>query len=179
MPAKAPRSAGSGRPPVKEKTSAPGRSPAVDPILTKLQGVYGFMTENRLDTVEVEEPGLKMRLVRRRDPAQIPVPVFAGGAPAATPAAPAAQTAEAAAPAGVAAVRSSMMGIFYRAPTPSSPPFTKEGDSVKTGQVLCIIEAMKVFNELKAEFSGTLVKVLADNGKPVKSGQDIFWIQRS
>ncbi|MFA6003126.1 MAG: acetyl-CoA carboxylase [Elusimicrobiota bacterium] len=135
------------------------------------------MTENRLDTIEIEEPALKMRLVRRRDPAQIPVPVFTGGpAPAARPAN---QPAEAAMPSGVTAVRSSMMGIFYRAPTPSSPPFTKEGDSVKAGQVLCVIEAMKVFNELKAETSGTMLKVLVENGKPVKAGQDIFWIQQA
>ena len=82
-------------------------------------------------------------------------------------------------PPGCLAVKSSMMGIFYRAPTPSSPPFAKEGDSVKPGQVLCIIEAMKVFNELKAEFAGTLVKTLVENGKPVKAGQDVFWIQRA
>ena len=82
-------------------------------------------------------------------------------------------------PAGCVAIKSSMMGIFYRAPTPSSPPFAKEGDSVKPGQVLCIIEAMKVFNELKAEFAGAVVKVLVENGKPVKAGQDVFWIQRT
>ena len=80
---------------------------------------------------------------------------------------------------GAVAVKASMMGIFYRAATPSSPPFAREGDSVKPGQVLCIIEAMKVFNELKAEFAGTVVKVLMENGKPVKAGQDIFWLQRS
>jgi biotin carboxyl carrier protein len=82
-------------------------------------------------------------------------------------------------PAGCVAVKSSMMGIFYRAPTPSSPPFAKEGDNVKPGQVLCVIEAMKVFNELKAEFAGAVVKVLVENGKPVKAGQDIFWLQRA
>jgi acetyl-CoA carboxylase biotin carboxyl carrier protein len=82
-------------------------------------------------------------------------------------------------PANCTSVKSSMMGIFSRAPSPSSPPFAKEGDSVKPGQVLCIIEAMKVFNELKAESAGSVVKVLVENGKPVKAGQDLFWIQRA
>jgi biotin carboxyl carrier protein len=71
-----------------------------------------------------------------------------------------------------------MMGIFYRAPSPSSPPFCKEGDQVKAGQVICMIEAMKVFNEIKAETSGTIVKFLLDNGKPVKAGQDLLYISR-
>jgi acetyl-CoA carboxylase biotin carboxyl carrier protein len=152
-----------------------------DGVVSKLKGVYGFMTEHNLDTVEVEEPGLRLRLVRRAAvaPAQVPVPVFVGGAvPAAAGAAPAA-AAEAGIPANCLPVKSSMMGIFYRAPSPSSPPFVKEGDVVKPGQVLCIIEAMKVFNELKAESAGAVVKVLVENGKPVKAGQDLFWIQRA
>ncbi|MCX5794416.1 MAG: acetyl-CoA carboxylase [Elusimicrobia bacterium] len=152
-----------------------------DGVLPKLKEVYGFMTENNLETVEVEEPGLKLRLVRRAAvaPAQVPVPVFVGGTGAAPASAAPAAPVEAGMPAGCSAVKSSMMGIFYRAPTPSSPPFAKEGDSVKPNQVLCIIEAMKVFNELKAEFAGTVVKVLVENGKPVKAGQDVFWIQRA
>ena len=167
----------------KEPAAAKPPRDAEDQVLPKLKEVYGFMTDNNLDTVEIEEPGLKLRLVRRTAPApaQVPVPVFVGGgaAPAAAAGgAAAAAAAEAAMPAGAAAVKSSMMGIFYRAPSPSSPPFVKEGDAVKPGQVLCIIEAMKVFNELKAECAGTVLKVLVENGKPVKAGQDVFWIQR-
>ncbi|PIR16123.1 MAG: acetyl-CoA carboxylase, biotin carboxyl carrier protein, partial [Elusimicrobia bacterium CG11_big_fil_rev_8_21_14_0_20_64_6] len=71
-----------------------------------------------------------------------------------------------------------MMGIFYRAPSPSSPPFCKEGDAVKPGHVICMIEAMKVFNEIKAEFPCTIVKCLVENGKPVKSGQDLIIVAR-
>jgi acetyl-CoA carboxylase biotin carboxyl carrier protein len=160
-----------------------------DGVLPKLKEVYGFMTEHNLETVEVDEPGLKLRLVRRAAPApaQVPVPIFVGAPGGAAPGGQAfsapggggGPAAEAAMPAGCVAIKSSMMGIFYRAPTPSSPPFAKEGDLVKPGQVLCIIEAMKVFNELKAEFAGTVVKALLENGKPVKAGQDVFWIQRS
>ncbi len=157
-----------------------------DGVLPKLKEVYGFMTEHNLETIEVEEPGLKLRLVRRAAPApaQVPVPIFVGGAaqlqaPSGEGRATSASGGDGPMPVGCVAVKSSMMGIFYRAPTPSSPPFAKDGDSVKPGQVLCIIEAMKVFNELKAEFAGTVVKALAENGKPVKAGQDIFWIQRT
>ena len=157
-----------------------------DGVLPKLKEVYGFMTQHDLETVEVDEPGLKLRLVRRSAPAPapVPVPVFTAGLGLPSPAGglsplPQGIGAEPAMPQGCVAIKSSMMGIFYRAPTPSSPPFAKEGDLVKPGQVLCIIEAMKVFNELKAEFAGTVVKALLENGKPVKAGQDVFWIQRS
>jgi len=152
-------------------------------VLPRLKEVYGFMTENNLDALEIEEPGLKLRMVRRAAPAPapVPVPVFVGGAPTAQPAGAFGQESRGGEPppTGAAAVKSSMMGIFFRAPSPSSPPFAKEGDAVKPGQVLCIIEAMKVFNELKAEFAGIVLKVLVENGKPVKAGQDIFWIQRT
>lgn len=144
--------------------------------LETLKSVYEFMTRNGLDAVEIVEDGAQVKLVRRR-PVQVPVPVpvpAGGGSPAGPAAAPAAAPAL---PAGQA-VKSPMMGIFYRAASPSSPPFVREGEAVKPGQVLCMIEAMKVFNEIKAEFPCTVLKTLVENGKPVKSGQDLFLIQR-
>ncbi len=75
-------------------------------------------------------------------------------------------------------IKAPMSGIFYRAPSPASPPYVREGDQVKEGQVLCVIEAMKVFNEIKAEFNCTIKKVLVENGKPLEPDQDIFQIQR-
>ena len=95
----------------------------------------------------------------------------AGSTAAPAPSAPAV-------PAGAESIKSPLMGIFYRAPSPSSPPFVKEGDPVKAGQTLCMIEAMKVFNELKADFDGRVVKILVENGKPVKVGQDLFAVAR-
>jgi len=154
--------------------------------LETLKAVYDFMTQNGLDSVEIAEDGAQIKLVRRKTaPVQVavPVPVAVGGAPApsAAPAHPAhaapAATAAPAVPAGTA-VKSPMMGIFYRAPSPSSPPFCKEGDSVKPGQVICMIEAMKVFNEIKAEYPCTVVKYLVENGKPVKAGQDLIVVAR-
>jgi biotin carboxyl carrier protein len=71
-----------------------------------------------------------------------------------------------------------MSGIFYRAPSPSSPPYVREGDTVKEGQVICVLEAMKVFNEIKAEFNCVIEKVLQENGKPVEPNGDLFQVRR-
>lgn len=169
-----------------KKTDATTNGNGAEGPLKTLKSVYDFMIQNGLDSVEIVEDGATVKLVRRKANVQqvaVPVPVAAGGhsAPAAAGpahAAPAAHQAPAApAPAGTA-VKSPMMGIFYRAPSPSSPPFCKEGDVVKPGHVICMIEAMKVFNEIKAEFPCTIVKCLVENGKPVKSGQDLIIVAR-
>jgi len=169
-----------------KKTQAP-KNGTSGPLET-LKAVYDFMTQNGLDSVEIAEDGAQIKLVRRKaqvTQVAVPVPVAVGGAvhhsaPSAAPsaAAHAAPSAPAAAlPAGQS-VKSPMMGIFYRAPSPSSPPFCKEGDVVKPGQVICMIEAMKVFNEIKAEFPCTIGRYLVENGKPVKAGQDLISITR-
>lgn len=157
--------------------------------LAELKELYKFMTEGGLQAVELDRKDLRVKLVRKSAATTpVAVPVYAGAAPAygapvaaqaSGPAAPAAPSAPAGAPANVTIVKSPMMGVFYRAASPSSPPFAKEGDVVTTGHVLCLIEAMKVFNDVKAEFGGKVVKVLLDNGKPVKVGQDIFWMERA
>ena len=156
---------------------------AGDPLKT-LKAVYDFMTQNGLDAVEIVEDGATVKLVRRKANIQqvaVPVPVATGGYSAPVAAAPvhAAPSAHQAAPAPAGtAIKSPMMGIFYRAPSPSSPPFCKEGELVKPGHVICMIEAMKVFNEIKAEYPCTIVKYLVENGKPVKSGQDLIIVAR-
>ena len=170
-----------------KKTQTPKNG--ADAPLETLKAVYDFMTQNGLDSVEIAEDGAQIKLVRRKaqvTQVAVPVPVAVGGAVHAAPssapvsaapshAAPAAPAA--ALPAGQA-VKSPMMGIFYRAPSPSSPPFCKEGEVVKAGQVICMIEAMKVFNEIKAEFPCTIGRYLVENGKPVKAGQDLISITR-
>jgi acetyl-CoA carboxylase biotin carboxyl carrier protein len=155
----------------------------LDGALPRLKAFYEFMTQNSLESLELSEGGFHVRLVRR---GQVPVPVpIPMGTAVAQPIVPAGQghgeqatQASPAFPPGATAVKAPMMGIFYRAASPSSPPFAKEGDSIRAGQVLCIVEAMKVFNEIKAEFGGTVLKVLVENGKPVKSGQDLFMVLR-
>ena len=79
---------------------------------------------------------------------------------------------------GLTAITSPMVGTFYRSPSPESPAFVEVGDNVATGKVVCIIEAMKLFNEIEAEISGRVVKVLVENGKPVEYGQKLFLIKK-
>ena len=149
--------------------------------LPKLKTLYQFMQDHGLETLEIDEPDFRVKLARKSanpTPVMVPTPMT-GVAPVVQAAAGAMPAAAASAPAGAVVVKSTMMGIFYRAASPSSPPFCKEGDSVKQGQVLCMVEAMKVFNEIKADFPGKVVGILVENGKPVKSGQDLFHIQRA
>lgn len=154
--------------------------------LTELRELYAFMSENGLQAVEIDRKDFHVRLVRRASPSSVPVPVPIMAPGVAASAAPAPAAAQAPAPAAAPAlppnahvVKSPMMGIFYRAATPSSPPFAKEGDAVKAGDVICLIEAMKVFNDIKAEVSGVVRRVCLENGKSVKVGQDLFVIERS
>ena len=78
---------------------------------------------------------------------------------------------------GLHTVKSPIVGTFYESPSPGSPPFVKNGDSVEAGQVLCIIEAMKLMNEIEADVSGEIVKRLVNNGQPVEYGQGLFSIR--
>ncbi|MGB9612932.1 MAG: acetyl-CoA carboxylase biotin carboxyl carrier protein, partial [Candidatus Margulisiibacteriota bacterium] len=75
------------------------------------------------------------------------------------------------------AITSPMVGTFYRAPSPDASPFVEVGDEVEPGKVVCIIEAMKLFNEIEAEVKGKVVKILVENGKPVEYGQKLFLIK--
>jgi len=75
-------------------------------------------------------------------------------------------------------VKSPMVGTFYRAPSPDSEPYINEGDRVRTGQVLCIVEAMKLMNEIESEVNGTIVKILVENAQPVEYNQPLFLIER-
>lgn len=104
----------------------------------------------------------------------------AAPAPATQPAAPAAGNAPAAAPAGnenFITVKSPMIGTFYRSPSPDKPPFVNVGDEIKQGEPICIIEAMKLFNEIESEVTGKVVKVLIDDASPVEYDQPLFLVE--
>jgi acetyl-CoA carboxylase biotin carboxyl carrier protein len=100
------------------------------------------------------------------------VPVV-GTTPSANAAAPPAPAAEE----GLHTVKSPIVGTFYEAPSPGAPPFVKPGDSVEVGQVLCIVEAMKLLNEIESDVAGEIVKKLASNGQPIEYGQELFVIR--
>jgi acetyl-CoA carboxylase biotin carboxyl carrier protein len=148
-----------------------------------IKQVVDLMNRSELSEFEFEEEGFKLRLSRKYPdaPTQIiqaaaPGPQAAGGAQHA-PAFPAEEAAAPAEEAGIALIKSPMVGTFYRAASPESPTFTDVGKKVGVESVVCIIEAMKVMNEIHAEMSGTITEVLIENGESVEYGQPLFKIK--
>ena len=106
-------------------------------------------------------------------PTSAPAPVsVAATAPSAVPSAPAEDEL-----AGAHIIKSPIVGTFYGSPSPGAPPFAKVGDTVSVGQVLCIVEAMKLMNEIESDYSGTIVKCFVSNGQPVEYGQSLFAVK--
>jgi acetyl-CoA carboxylase biotin carboxyl carrier protein len=161
----------------------------------ELKELIDLVIEKGIAEFELEREDVKVRIKRAGDqtaPAvqYIPAPVIgssplvatASGPAAAPAAAPAgAGGAEAAQPAreedGLQSVKSPIVGTFYESPSPGAPAFVKSGDQVEVGQVLCIIEAMKLMNEIESEYAGEVVKRLVQNGQPVEYGQPLFAIR--
>jgi acetyl-CoA carboxylase biotin carboxyl carrier protein len=147
-----------------------------------LQRLIQAIDESGLDSIEIERGGTRVRLSKSPPPAA-PTSGQPAAAPHAAPApaaegAGAAGGAEAAAapPSNVIDVPSPMVGTFYRSPAPDAPPYVEVGDTVAKGDTLCIIEAMKLMNELEAEFAGTVVEIPVENAEPVEFGQVLFRI---
>lgn len=146
--------------------------------LRKLKTLIDLVAESGIAEIEVTEGEDKVRIVKYGPPAAAPAPQFHAAAPVA-PAAPAAAPLAAAEPPPAAEgtqVKSPMVGTFYRASSPTSGPFVEVGSVVKPGDTLCIIEAMKLLNEIECEVSGTVKQVLVENGQPVEFGQPLFVI---
>lgn len=155
-----------------------------DPRVTQIQRLIDLMVEKGAVEVELEEKGTKLR-VRLKEERQGPGIVHYAaphGPPQGTyvPASPPANPG-AAADAGVEGdvFLSPMVGTFYRATSPEAEPFVQVGDTVKDDGSLCIIEAMKVMNEIKAEFAATVTAILVENGTPVEFGQPLFRLKRA
>lgn len=151
--------------------------------LRKLKTLIDLVSESGVAELEITEGDDRVRIVNRNGAAPVqvhqpvtvaqPMPVPAPApevapAPAAAPAAPQ-QTGT--------PLTSPMVGTFYRAPSPGADPFVKVGDTVKKGQVVCIIEAMKLLNEVEADMDGTIKEVCVENGQPVEFGQSLFIIE--
>jgi len=148
--------------------------------LKELKALLRIMEGNDLEELEVEEAGRRVRIRRRaiRDsgPQAAAIPVASTPPPVgmsvlghAAPASPSETE-------GLIPVESPMVGTFYRAPAPGVDPYVKEGDPVQKGTVLCIIEAMKLMNEIESEIAGRVVKILVENGQPVEYGQPLFLV---
>jgi acetyl-CoA carboxylase biotin carboxyl carrier protein len=130
----------------------------------------GLLAEFNLTDIEVKRGDVRVRL--RRGTAGVPdIIASAPAAPIRTP-----SLAVDAATAGLVVIESPMVGTFYRASSPTAEPYVREGDTIKQGQIVCIIEAMKLMNEIEAKASGRIAKVLVENGQPVEYGQPLFLI---
>jgi acetyl-CoA carboxylase biotin carboxyl carrier protein len=151
--------------------------------LEELKEILRVLDERGISEFELEKEGIKLRV--RKASAGPPVAVLAPAPAAAVAAVPApapqsAASAEAAAASeeesGLTIVRSPIVGTFYRSPAPDAPPFVEVGDTVKPGQVLCIVEAMKLMNEIESEVSGRIAKIHIQNAQPVQYGEILFSI---
>lgn len=170
--------------------------------LSDIQELIKFVSKSGVSEVEIEDKDFKINIktppykrgkaegyssqeptqvVTQMMPAQMPMqqamPVAATQANPANQAAEAAKKVEEETQANYVEVKSPMIGTFYRKPTPDKPEFVKVGDTIKKGDVVCVIEAMKLFNEIESEVSGKIVKVLADDSCPVEYDQVLFLVE--
>lgn len=156
----------------------------------ELKELIEFLIEKDIAEFELERGDVKVRIKRAGEHTVVHAhaePRFYAVPPAPAPAVelgavpplppplsiPAAATPEE----GLHTVKSPIVGTFYEAPSPGAPPFAKVGDSVEVGQVLCIVEAMKLLNEIESDVAGEIVKKLASNGQPIEYGQELFVIR--
>lgn len=160
--------------------------------LKDIKAIIDLMKKNDLSVFEMEKDGFKLKLQKgageqtvfaQAAPTIVPMPMpiaagaqagATGGAQTSAPS-PASEAAETGSP--LKDITSPMVGTFYRQNSPDSPPFVDVGKSVSEDSVVCIIEAMKVMNEIKAEVTGTIAEVVAENGKPVQFGQVLFRVR--
>lgn len=147
--------------------------------LRKLKKLIDLVQESGIGEIEITEGEEKVRITRQSSAPPFVMtgmhPMNMGAAPAAAPAAAAIPVA-APEPRGHE-LKSPMVGTFYRAPSPGAPSFVEVGQSVSKGQTLCIIEAMKLLNEIESDVSGTVKAILVENGQPVEYGQPLFLIE--
>ncbi|NOX35979.1 MAG: acetyl-CoA carboxylase biotin carboxyl carrier protein [Calditrichaeota bacterium] len=163
--------------------------------IQEIRQLIRIVEKSDIDELEIVEEGRKIRISKNHPATQVVAPgngttaAYLAPAPSATPPAPAA---EPAAPAKEISkeepatdsdkyyeVRSPMVGTFYRAPAPDAAPYVEVGDTVSPGQTLCIIEAMKLMNEIQSEVSGKIAKILVENAQPVEYNQLLFLIEKT
>jgi len=157
--------------------------------LKELKELIEFLEEKNIAEFELERGDVKVRIRRAGEPPALhahgeprfyAVPPAPAAAPEIGTVPMAAASAPPAPPApeeGLHTVKSPIVGTFYEAPSPGAPPFVKAGDQVEVGQVLCIVEAMKLLNEIECDVAGEIVKKLASNGQPIEYGQELFVIR--
>jgi acetyl-CoA carboxylase biotin carboxyl carrier protein len=170
----------------KKNSSAERAIPGLE--FEQLEKLLDFMAARGPEEFEYEHAGLRIRLKKASSsanaaprsaaaPQVLPAQPDTIGMPTPSVATPAATTAPAAVSEELHTIKSPIVGTFYGAQSPGAPPFVKVGDLIQVGQVVCIIEAMKLMNEIEADVSGELVRVLIESGQPVEYGQGLFAIR--
>jgi acetyl-CoA carboxylase biotin carboxyl carrier protein len=157
--------------------------------IKQIQELVKLINKTSIGEITIEEDGRKITIKQKKDPVQnisvaasaapamaMPAPVSAP-AQASSPAAPAAPKADTAKQDNLVTIKSPMIGTFYRQSGPGKPIFVNVGDEVAPGKVVCIIVAMKLFNEIESEVKGTIVKVLVEDASPVEYDQPLFLVQ--
>ncbi|MEY4283879.1 MAG: acetyl-CoA carboxylase biotin carboxyl carrier protein [Betaproteobacteria bacterium] len=157
--------------------------------LRKLKTLIDLVSESNISELEITEAEGKVRIVKNEPaphmtlapvasvaPAMMPVPAATASAPAAPAASAPATGGEVSAPAALEGkvIKSPMVGTFYRSSSPGGAPFVEVGSTVKEGDTVCIIEAMKILNEIESDQGGTITQILVENGQPVEYGQPLF-----
>ncbi len=154
--------------------------------IKQIKMVIDLMKRSDLTDFEVEEEGFKLRIRRNAgaapsvlaQPHPIPVALQAPHAPVPAPAVPLAPPSAPADEPGIVYIKSPMVGTFYRSASPESAPFVDAGTAVTEKSVVCIIEAMKIMNEIQAELKGTVLEALVESGQPVEYGQPLFKVKQ-
>ncbi|HUI64282.1 MAG TPA: acetyl-CoA carboxylase biotin carboxyl carrier protein [Bacteroidota bacterium] len=155
--------------------------------LNYVKKLVKLLSESAVDEIEIEEEGKKIRVAKNSHPASVIQVPAASGVPAAfMQPAPAlsAPTAESTLTAPAAAhphheIKSPIVGTFYRSPAPDAAPFVQVGSTIQPGSVLCIVEAMKLMNEIEADVAGKIVKIMVENGQPVEYDQVLFLVDKA
>ncbi|OQB11091.1 MAG: Biotin carboxyl carrier protein of acetyl-CoA carboxylase [Candidatus Omnitrophica bacterium ADurb.Bin205] len=147
--------------------------------IKEIKEMVNLMNDNGLMELEIEKDGMRIRLKKTSvSPEGFSGPVVVERERVADlPVRPAHQDQKEPSPIKSVEIKSPMVGTFYRAPSPESPAYVEVGQNVEPGQVICIIEAMKLMNEIKAEVKGKIIEILVDNAEPIEFGQTIFLIE--
>jgi acetyl-CoA carboxylase biotin carboxyl carrier protein len=149
--------------------------------IEEIERLIEIVAKSEIDSLELKAGGVEIRIRKERRAAGPPAPPARTSEAAAPRSAAAARSAPPPQPveeeAGLHVVSASMVGTFFRSPSPGAPPFVEAGDTVRKGQVLCIIEAMKLMNELESDATGRIVKVYVEDGQPVEFGESLFAVQ--
>ena len=176
----------------KKPSKSSERKAVASPEVEQIEHLLKTMAEHNLEEFEYSRGDLRIRLKKPSagvafvPTASVPVPeiIVAGGAPAlpsapATPASPSAPAPDSRPSEDLHLVKSPIVGTFYASPSPGTEPFVKVGGYVEAGQTLCIVEDMKLMNEIESDMSGEVLRIFAENGQPVEYGQPLFGVRPS